>query len=232
MWSEVTAIFGGTFDPPHLGHREAIQGLLKNPGVRAVRVVPSGAPALKSAQTSAADRLEMARLAFADIAEIDDREIRRQLSQGESSGPRPSYTYDTLREIRAELGTKPDGSPRIAFVLGADQIDQLDRWYRFPELLALSHWIALARLPEGSDRLAAGIARLAKLGVLETTGAPDQWRIRGAPPATILLAAQTPALAISSTAIRQAYARGEESRMESVLAPSVREYIAKHLIYG
>ncbi|HUP55886.1 MAG TPA: adenylyltransferase/cytidyltransferase family protein, partial [Bdellovibrionota bacterium] len=63
-WREVTAIFGGTFDPPHLGHREAVAGLFRNPGVREVWVMPAASPPHKPAIATAEQRLELARLAF------------------------------------------------------------------------------------------------------------------------------------------------------------------------
>src|SRR5688572_17471371 len=103
-WSEVTAIFGGAFDPPHLGHREAVEGILRNPGVRNVIILPTGDPPLKETRTPAEHRLAMARLGFANLreglsyrVEIDDRETRRPAG-------RPSYTIDTIRELRRDLG--------------------------------------------------------------------------------------------------------------------------------
>ena len=81
-WSQTVALFGGAFDPPHLGHREAVEGLLHEPGVARVIVLPSGTPPLKpSPGASPADRLEMARLCFATFSreevEVDPFEIQR-----------------------------------------------------------------------------------------------------------------------------------------------------------
>jgi nicotinate-nucleotide adenylyltransferase len=63
-WHEVTAVFGGTFDPPHLGHREAIAGLFKNPGVSRALVIPSFIPPQKPQAVGSDHRVAMAKLCF------------------------------------------------------------------------------------------------------------------------------------------------------------------------
>lgn len=73
LWHETTAIFGGRFDPPHLGHLEAVQGLFRYPGVKAVRVIPAAAPAHKATSASMTDRAEMSRLCFPDEVTVDLR---------------------------------------------------------------------------------------------------------------------------------------------------------------
>lgn len=215
----MVAYFGGAFDPPHLGHREAIEGLLRNPGVRAVRVLPSATPVLKTAQTSAEHRLAMTKLAFGDMAEIDDREMRRPPGT-------PSYTFDTLTELRTELG------PSLAFVLGVDQIEQFDRWSRFPDILGLANWIALEREPEGADRMARALARLASLGALESTPDPRVWRPRLPGAQTVIYRVPTPARAASSTDLRRDFARGADLALETRLVPEIRAYIRKNGLYG
>lgn len=213
------AFFGGAFDPPHLGHREAIEGLLRNPGVRAVRVLPSATPVLKTAQTSTEHRRAMAELAFADLAEIDAREMRR-------SPGTPSYTFDTLTELRTELGSS------LAFVVGVDQVEQFDRWSRFPEVLGLANWIALEREPGGADRMEKALARLARLGALESTPDPRVWRPRLPGVQTVIYRVPTPAAAMSSTEIRRDFARGSNLAEETRLAPGIRAYIRKNGLYG
>src|SRR6185437_5876583 len=63
---------------------------------------------------------------------IDPREVQN------ASPGKPSYSFDTLQELRKD-------DPRIAFVIGADQLQELPRWHRFPEILGLCHWIILKR---------------------------------------------------------------------------------------
>lgn len=227
-WNEVTALFGGTFDPPHLGHREAVSGLLKNPGVGAVRIIPTGKPALKNAQTSPKDRLAMAKLNFANLiadpsnrVSIDTREI---LAPGDT----PSYSFDTVTELRKE------GHP-LAFVLGVDQVESLDRWYRFPDIFGLCHWIALEREPDGTDRMRKATQRLVALGVLSATGDERTFQTRSSSgPPTQFIAVPTPARELSSTEIRRKFALGLEDSPELIenLDPRVRAYLNANHLYG
>jgi len=212
-WSEVTAVFGGAFDPPHLGHREAVIGLFKHPGVGKVRIIPTGTPALKTAQTQALHRLAMTKIAFAKLGGdldsriiIDDREVR-------SESRTPSYTFHTLQELRKE-------GAQLAFVLGVDQVESLDQWHRFPELLSLAHWIALERRPGGSERMQKAIQRLTGLGALTN--------------AIQFLSVPTPARAISSTEIRREFAinGGKSPLLDNNLDPAVRAYLNANHLYG
>lgn len=250
-WSEVIAIFGGAFDPPHLGHREAVEGLLRNPGVKSVRILPSGNPPLKTATTPAEHRLEMTRLNFANLREglsyrvsIDDREVRRDPSK-------PSYTIDTIEELRHELQAP------LAFVVGVDQIESLDRWHRIQDLLGLCHWIAIERQdggigsasasPETSAamRMAEGLRRLSALGLVRTTSNSRLWQTsRG----TFLLSVPTEARPTSSTEIRRKYAIGTPRVSPQIIGqigpeslpepgdenlhPDVESYLKAHGLYG
>lgn len=197
-WSEVPAIFGGSFDPPTLGHREAVLGLLKNPGVKRVFVLPTGQPNLKNPHTSAPHRLSMAQLCFEghNDVEVLDLEIRR-------SGP--SYTYDTLLEFNKMLGRKP------ALAIGVDQLETIDRWHRYPEILQLAHWIVLLRKPDGETKAKAAL---------------EKWKGPSLP-----LLVETPAQEVSSTQIRYQIAR-DGKIPNQFLSPQVSDYIRQHRLYG
>ena len=246
-WQEVTAIFGGAFDPPHLGHREAVESLLRNPGVKNVVVLPAGNPPLKTTGTPAEHRLAMTKLNFARLreglsmrVEIDEREILRDTKK-------PSYTVDTILEFRRDFD-RP-----LAFVIGVDQIESLERWHRIRELLGLCHWIAIERRSESGEsdaanRMAHGLKRLQALGLLRSTANPREWRAHGG---TVLLAVPTDARGTSSTEIRREFARGtptappistqilgqigSESLPEPTvenLHPDVESYLKAHHLYG
>ncbi len=254
-WSETTAIFGGAFDPPHLGHREAVENLLRNPGVKNVVILPAGNPPLKNTGTSAADRLAMTKLGFARLreglsmrVEIDEREILRALA---SVDAKPSYTIDTIQELRGDLG-RP-----VAFVVGVDQIEALEKWHRIRELLGLCHWIAIERQSESvgepaanspANRMANGLKRLTALGLLRSTANSREWLTLGG---TTLVSVPTDARPSSSTEIRRKYARessfsprlssrilgqnGSESLPEpgeENLHPDVESYLKAHHLYG
>jgi len=113
----IRALFGGSFDPFHRGHRSIIGELLDRELADVVHVVPAGRSPFKDEAGAGPDhRLEMTRLALAgcDGAVVEDLEIRR-------GGP--SYTIDTLDAMRAR---HPGGAWRL--VVGADSLAGLTRW--------------------------------------------------------------------------------------------------------
>jgi nicotinate-nucleotide adenylyltransferase len=128
-------ILGGTFDPPHAGHVAAAVAAHKQLGLDEVRVIPAGQAPLRTGApvASAADRVAMCRLAFAEHpwAVIDDREIRRAGT---------SWSVDTARELARE---HPDAL-RV-WILGADQLARLDRWKDVIELCGLVEFAVLSR---------------------------------------------------------------------------------------
>jgi len=221
-WSEVTAILGGTFDPPHAAHRKALRGLYALPGVGRVVVMPSASPPHKPAIASPEHRLEMARLAFQGLAplEIDSSELERARRTG-----RPSYSFDTISELSTRY-------PELAFVIGADQLRDLPRWYRFPDILGLCHWIVLARKPDGERVAQKAMAELEASGMaLRETD--SLWRLKpaGHRAERYLVLVPTDAPALSSTEIREALGRTGKAPQEALPEP-VLAYLMRHRLYG
>jgi nicotinate-nucleotide adenylyltransferase len=135
MASGPIGLFGGTFDPIHYGHLRLAEEIIETAKLAEVRFVPSGTPPHRS--RPGADphhRVEMARLATAGNPRfsVDDRETKR-------SGP--GYTYDTLTELRRELGSQRP----IALLLGADAFLDLATWHRWHQLFDLAHIIVAYR---------------------------------------------------------------------------------------
>lgn len=118
---------GGAFDPPHLAHRALAESALRDLRLNELRIFPTGEAWHKSAVLSpAADRLAMARLAFANLpgVVVDDAELRR-------TGP--TYTLDTLRALRQ---ARP--LARLFLVIGADQARSFERWHGWQDILQLA----------------------------------------------------------------------------------------------
>ena len=117
-----TGILGGTFDPIHMAHLHAGETALYQANLDRVLFVPAGEPWQKSSRllTGAAHRLEMIRLAIADIDgfEIDDRELERV---------GPTYTIDTVLSF-------PE-SEELSLILGADAALGLPTWHRWEEVV-------------------------------------------------------------------------------------------------
>jgi nicotinate-nucleotide adenylyltransferase len=149
-------ILGGTFDPPHAGHVAAAVAAHQQLGLDEVRVIPAGQAPLRTGApvASAADRVAMCRLAFAEHpwAVIDERETWRAGT---------SWSVDTARELAKEF---PE-SMRV-WILGADQLARLDRWKDVGELCRLVDFAVLSR--DGiSTSPPPAIAALIRLTVLQ-----------------------------------------------------------------
>jgi nicotinate-nucleotide adenylyltransferase len=128
-------ILGGTFDPPHAGHVAAAVAAQKQLGLDEVRVIPAGQAPLRSGapMASAADRVAMCRLAFAEHpwAVVDERETLRAGT---------SWSVETARELAREY----PAALRV-WILGADQLARLDRWKEVVELCGLVEFAVLSR---------------------------------------------------------------------------------------
>jgi len=130
----IRILYGGTFDPVHNGHL-AVADLASALFDADVSVLPSADPPHRAPPgASAEQRAAMLDLAIAGHPRlhVDRRELRR-------AGP--SYSVDTLREVRNEIG--PDAS--LAWLLGADAFRDLHHWRHWRELFALAHLIVVVR---------------------------------------------------------------------------------------
>lgn len=122
------AIYGGSFNPPHLGHKAAAKTVLDTLCPDKLLVIPAAEPPHKQLDPGSPDgsvRLELCRLAFADMpgVEVSDLELRR---------PAPSYTIDTLEQLRQQY---PDGE--FILLMGTDMLQNFPQWRRFTDILQL-----------------------------------------------------------------------------------------------
>lgn len=125
--SRRVGVFGGAFDPPHQAHLALVQAAVAQLQLDEIRVLPTGQAWHKARQlTPAHHRLAMVELAFAGEPKVvlDPREMRR-------SGP--SYTVDTLRELKAE-----QADAELFLVMGADQARALPTWHEWREIPRLA----------------------------------------------------------------------------------------------
>ncbi|NHZ78799.1 nicotinate-nucleotide adenylyltransferase [Massilia sp. CCM 8695] len=209
------ALLGGSFDPVHNGHvaLATLFATLLEPDQ--LRILPAGSPWQKSRlQASDAERVAMLRLAFGGAARpvaLDLQEIERGT---------PTYTIDTLRSVRAELG--PQAS--IVFLMGSDQLQQLDSWREWRALFELAH-IGVAARPGFSMADAALPAAVAEELTLRR-GSLAQ--LRNTPSGRAYLA-ETLDVDISATQIRAALQRGEKAN--TLISPVVLDYIQQHNLY-
>ena len=190
-------ILGGSFDPPHLAHLALGQAAVAQLGLDELRVIPTGQAWHKARTLSnATHRLSMAQLAFEGITQacVDPRETQR-------SGP--SYTIDTLRELRSEFS-----QTELFLIIGADQAQTLTSWQAWQEILQ-SATICVADRPD-------------------LTRARDVFDAEKAYPERFFHL-QMPSLAISATDIRSAISTHQN--VTALVGERVARYIADHHLY-
>ena len=164
-------VFGGEFDPPHLGHLSVIRTARDQLGLDRLLVVPTGRPPHRSAsETPAETRLRMAELAFS-------REPRVEVSRIELDRGGPSYMVDTLRGL-ARLGD-------LFLIIGADQLAVFDRWHESQAIRRLATLVVAPRSPQtiaGGRHRGAGHAagRPVVDGCARTAGGRPRRRWAGA----------------------------------------------------
>ncbi len=140
----VLAVYGGSFNPPHLGHCAAVETVLKELRPDRMLIMPDSIPPHKEMETgspSPEERLELCRLAFGgfDGAEVSDLEILR-------SGK--SYTYDTVCDLQALY---PEAG--LTLVVGTDMFLSFEEWYHFEYLLEHCRLAVLSRELDDDEAL-------------------------------------------------------------------------------
>jgi nicotinate-nucleotide adenylyltransferase len=126
-------VMGGTFDPIHHGHLVAASEVAQSHGLEEVIFVPTGSTNYKSHVTSAEHRYLMTVIATASNP-------RFTVSRVDIDRGKPTFTIDTLRDIRAQ---RPDVD--LYFITGADAIAQILSWRDVTELWELAHFVAVSR---------------------------------------------------------------------------------------
>src|SRR5579875_334567 len=190
---------GGTFDPIHHGHLVAASEVASQFQLEEVIFVPTGQPWQKAERdiAPAEDRYLMTVIATASNP-------RFTVSRVDIDRPGPTYTIDTLRDLRAELAARGLMDPDLFFITGADALAKIMSWNRAEELLTMAHFVGVTRPGHRLDT---------------PTGLP--------PDRVSLL--EIPALAISSTECRE---RIRQNRPIWYLVPDgIVQYISKRGLY-
>lgn len=147
------AIYGGSFNPPHLGHLEAAKTVCAELAPDKLLIIPDNIPphkAMDPGSPTAEERLALCRIAFRSIpgAEISDMEIRRRGK---------SYTAHTVRELRERY---PDDE--LFLVVGSDMLLSFEEWYEFEYLLSECTLAVVSREEDDLDALRAHKALLSE----------------------------------------------------------------------
>jgi nicotinate-nucleotide adenylyltransferase len=135
-------LFGGTFNPIHLGHIQVVQEVKKEFGLDKIFIIPSALPPHKEPDglVDAGDRIEMIRLSFLNHPDfsVSDVELNR-------SGP--SYTIDTVRHFKSILSKDAE----LFLILGLDAFLEIDTWKSYKDLFLLIPFIVMSRGTDGKN---------------------------------------------------------------------------------
>jgi nicotinate-nucleotide adenylyltransferase len=132
------AIYGGTFDPIHHGHLIVAREALERLGAQKVIFIPARVSPLRKSAPVARDEIRLLMIQAAIENEpgfaVDDCELQR---------PSPSYTIDTIEQIRQRKG-----DTTIYCLIGEDNVDKLTKWRRFADLEKMVRFVVLDRSGE------------------------------------------------------------------------------------
>jgi len=208
-------IFGGTFDPIHLGHLDAGDAACIALSLDTILLIPTHDPPHRpiDPRASVYHRFALVSLAVAERSayRVSDMELVRQ---------GPSYTADTLRSLHAE-GWR---ASQLFFILGTDAFAEIAAWYGFPSFLDLAHFVVIARPGTTIETAAARTPQLRA----RMCGAPYGESVADGPTRIFLVEAQTHD--VSSTAIRERIVAALP--IDDLVPAPVARHILKHHLYG
>jgi len=194
-------VLGGTFDPIHVGHLIVAEATRIQLDLAEVVFMPAGQPWLKANNyiSPAEHRVQMVLLAIANKPYF-------KLSTMEIERAGPSYTVDTITELKGQVGA----GDKLFFILGWDNLVQLPKWHAPSRLVKVCHLVAVPRVGYPAP----------DLNSLEAA-------IPGLSQSTILL--ETPRIDISASEIRDWVAQGLS--IHHLVPEPVEKYIRQHRLY-
>jgi len=155
-------IYGGTFDPIHLGHLHVITQLFEKDLVDQLLLIPAGQPLLREGApiATAQQRRAMCQIALADLpAEIASKV---QVNPIEVLRMGPSYAIDTVEAVKQNFS-----DDTIVLVIGQDAAEKLDQWHRIDELRAMVEFVVIARPGYEGDGIDIGALNVAATTIRE-----------------------------------------------------------------
>lgn len=204
--------YGGTFDPVHNGHLAVAAAAHAALSADVLLLPAADPPHRPPTGASAVQRSQMLHLAVRDLAfcRVDERELQRD---------GPSYSVDTLKEIRREIGPEQP----LAWLLGADSFRGLASWHHWRELFDLAHFVVAIRPGHELGQLDEPLR-----SVCARRWTQDAQALRSAAFGG-LYRLVLPPRPESATAIRRSLAAGEGDL--GWLPPVVAEYIREQGLY-
>ncbi|MBI4792652.1 MAG: nicotinate (nicotinamide) nucleotide adenylyltransferase [Deltaproteobacteria bacterium] len=207
-------LFGGTFDPVHIGHLAVGRAALRQLGLDLLYFIPAALPPHKAGQLISPFARRVAMLRLAAVEE----EPRFVVSEIEGLRPGPSYTVDTLSQFRQSLGPEAE----FFFIIGLDAFAEITTWNRYAELLDNASFVVIDRPSHGRQSVAGVVGRCFPDYREETAGV---WSGTGSHRIYSLAMEPVP---VSSSLIRARLRQGES--VEGLVPPKVAAYLRRNLM--
>ena len=229
-------LYGGTFDPPHLGHVTLLEWVQQQLQPQQICVLPSYCPVrsvtvTKNTQATFAQRLAMCHLAFAPLL----TQANFNISRLEADLSSPSYSIHSI-EYFYQLLQKNGQTPQLAFLLGEDQFLQFRHWHRAADIINMCSLYVIPRDTSLTTKswqsscqdlaqalgwqLAVNATNPERYAIVSQQQQQELWLLRDFP--------QHPA---QSSSIRAACRRGDLPFLQTALPTNVLQYIQTHRLY-
>ncbi|MEE9326205.1 MAG: nicotinate-nucleotide adenylyltransferase [Cocleimonas sp.] len=203
------AIIGGTFDPIHFGHLRPALDIAEQLALKEVRFIPSATPPHRwQPVASTEQRLAMVKLAVTDmpIFSVDDREYQREGA---------SYTVDTLKSIRDEIGSDES----LCMIIGFDAFQSFTQWRDWKGILKLTHLVVSSRPGYDQHEIEDWVKPY-------HCNNPKELNKKSS---GLLYFANVTQLDISATFIREQISKGKSAQF--LTSNTVNEYIIRNKLY-
>lgn len=214
--SPPVGLLGGSFDPIHSGHLQLARDALRELRLAQVRFVPAAQPWQKPAMTDALHRAQMVQLAIAS-------EQRFVLDMHEIERGGPTYTVDTLRELRSAAGRDAP----LVWIMGGDQFERLETWREWRSIPTLAH-LGVSQRAGRAFELTQTLSEL----VADCRCEVAQLSARAC--GCIVQFTMTPT-DVSATEVRRLLRESDSpatsARLDAALPRAVLDYIRKHHLY-
>lgn len=216
-------LYGGTFDPPHLGHSDCIRHAQKRFPNAHMIILPSYDPPLdndvrKVPGASFGHRVSMAKIAFEEFLVKGSCE----LSEIEQSLPKPNFSIETAGFLAAKNPGKS-----IAWMVGADQLHMLPRWKEPHGLLATASLLVIGRKQQTSLKLQVQSTLQKALNLSIAESKADSFECLSVAPVYYL---DLPTIDVASSSIRK-FVQNQEPIPKTWLCKGVKDYIRKNSLY-
>ncbi len=210
-------LFGGTFDPVHLGHVVPAVRALETFRFERLVFVPAFNPPHKLG-----DPLTPFPHRFAMLALATQPYDRFLVSAAEAERAGPTYTFDTVRSFRERFAAE-----QLYFLMGSDSFSQIETWHRWEELVDLVHLVVLHRDTVWGEALEARVprplhGRMRRVEPFQAVPDPE-------PGSTWIYLLEHEAFPVSATQLRERLRLGRS--IHELVPPEVHRYIVKHHLY-